>query len=187
MQARRFQEGIILFLDMLNIDKISKLFHHRYNVSTICHTCQSIVSDLKDINYYFLIHRSDLNDMTVEQYIYRHQTTINDYNCEKCGVNGQCTRNNQLGYIPPIVIIVFEKYTKKHIMNFPAKFEVTSVGDPLNYKVVAQIEHAGHAGGGHYWTVAKRKTGCYRLNDTHQSESKLSPTSMTYMVFYHRY
>lgn len=192
------QEGIILFLDMLNINTVSKLFHHRYRVSHTCHNCGNASAELKDVNYYFLIHSSDLthNELkesyTIDEFIYRNKTHISDYKCPACYTSSDrlsdCTRNNQLGYIPPIVVIVFEKYMHKCIIDFPLKFEIKSnSSSPLRYKAVAQIEHAGTISGGHYWAVAKRYNGCWQLNDSQHSVAKLTPTYMTYMVFYHRY
>lgn len=184
------QEGITLFLDMLNIDSISHLFRHRYKVTTYCRACQTSSmgtsnGESKDNNYYFSIHSSNLVKRTLGEYIYKNATSVADYVCNSCKCSGRSIRIYQLSYISPIVMILFEKYQQKVLIPYPMEFEIKSKSStPHKYRAVAQVEHSGSTHGGHYWAIAQRKDGVFTLNDKKIAPGSLTSTTNTYLVFY---
>jgi hypothetical protein len=104
-----------------------------------------------------------------------------------CGALGEKFRTTSLTMIPEILPVVIKKYYRKINTPFPAKLEFVAKGGTkkLIYELVAQSEHAGSMGGGHYWAIGKRADGWKNLNDGSVSPGVAGPTDNSYVIFYH--
>lgn len=194
-------EGYLLFLEALGclepykeLSQVQILFEHRYNRYTYCGVCRKFVSKVAEENVEISVQSNlkhpdgdnkskvDLNELVAAQ-----KNIVNDYKCEKCQSTKKKIRVERITMVPEILVIISKKYTadgkrKENIFtDFP---EVLKFGNN-EYRAVAQIEHSGGMGGGHYWAVCKRKDGWYNLNDSSYKPDKFSPTNNTYVVFYH--
>jgi ubiquitin C-terminal hydrolase len=87
---------------------------------------------------------------------------------------------------PEIFVCLFNQYADKKLRYFPQIFKIpNNKNGSLTYQLVAQVEHSGSLGGGHYVCKALRKDGAYLLNDSGVSTiTGLEPSAGTYMVFY---
>ena len=131
---------------------------------------------------------SDLNKYIIKQNTYVDK----NYKCPNCKNTGEKYKLNYLVMIPEILVIMSKKYNNQlQKINVNTEFTEelffnTKYGK-LKYTAVSQIEHSGGVGGGHYWSVSKRKDGWYLFNDNSFSKCEFKPTNNTYIVFYHLY
>jgi len=103
-----------------------------------------------------------------------------------CGNSENKIKISYISMLPEIIPIIFTKYNKKTIINFPEFLTFNKLGGgELKYKLVAQSEHSGSMGGGHYYAIAQRKDDVYLFNDGSYSKNNFNPTLNTYMIFYH--
>ena len=107
-----------------------------------------------------------------------------------CKKKGEKYKINLLIMIPEILVIMSKKYNTKEkidiITEFPEHLVFDNTGGGIiSYMAVAQIEHIGSKNSGHYWVICRRKGGWFSINDMLISPSKFSPSSNTFMVFYH--
>jgi ubiquitin C-terminal hydrolase len=166
------QEGFTLFLDALG-DEVSKKFQVRYKCEIICRQCHArhfvdtseyrepteMMIDLSEENPF-----SDISLDTkenVEAYIHRNMQVPRDYKCEKCAtcntydkvlnhIVPNICQNYTLARVSEIVVLLFKKYKQKQLRYFPPTLDFRSRTGMLQYRIVAQIEHFGTMGGGHY-------------------------------------
>lgn len=196
-------EDLMMFLDAIEtIPEVRQLFEHRHNILVYCDNCADYVIDKFEENLVFEA-QSDLKTDQLEKYrkldkYYQSTMLLNDFlrsqngyvddnhKCPKCQIKCSKFKTTTLTMVPEILTVVFKKYLNKNITPFPNTLEFVAKNETqkLIYKLVAQSEHAGGMGGGHYWAVCRRKEGWVRLNDSSVSAGEPGPTANTYMVFY---
>lgn len=191
-------EGLHLFLDVINDDSLYKLFIHKYVFNIWCLECGKMLkkgTDSSVITEVFKKYRpiksnGVSNKHPLNNHIFQYASPHPDYKCGHCGQT-KCCSTYQLSSTPEIFTIMFHKFQKKSIMDFPEfMYFPTKIGF-IKYRIIAKIEHAGSMGGGHYWTHALRKTDTdglrmFILNDTSHTElGNTTPTNETYIIFYH--
>lgn len=197
-------EGFVWLLDMMEnpeskVHPITKLFRHRYEIEYYCQNCKDIVSVQEDsgisINLFFYDewHKPISDAATFADAIRVHLSyTDKGYKCPKCKrvVNG--IRRYTLTRTPEIMVCLFNQYVDKKLRYFPTAFKIPDQNNSAHvYQLVAQVEHSGNLGGGHYVCKATRKAGTttapFLFNDTGVTEiPKLEPTAGTYMIFYQK-
>ena len=196
-------EALMMFLDAIeNIPMLRILFDHRHRIIIDCDQCNKTVVDKKENNAVFEVQSDlkteqvekfkdidpyfnkamELNDFLKKQYGYVDENFI----CPNCKQKGEKIKKTILTMVPEILPIVIKKYKSKTVMPFPEKIYFVSKNNTVyNYELVAQSEHSGGMGGGHYWAVCKRKNGWFELNDMGVRKSESGPTQYTYLLFYH--
>lgn len=179
------EEGITLFLDILQNPHTDLLFKHRYNARMYCTACKHKGDDVTDSNYFIKISSHVLKFMSFQEYVLHHTIRVPDYRCEGCNMTGKCQRQYILGYAPKYILIILEKYKKKELIEFPNKLEFNKK-NPLKYRIIAQIEHSGSSTGGHYWAICRRGSETILFNDTSVSTGNFGPTLSSYIIIYER-
>lgn len=196
-------EGLMMFLDAMGyIPEVKKLFEHRYKLQVYCETCKRNVVDKEENNLAFEIQASlkteqllrykDVDEfydktMSLDEFLKKQNGYVDKFHeCPVCKSKCEKFKSSTLTMIPEILTIVFKKYTEKIMTQFPLVMEFTAKGgtQKLIYKLVAQSEHIGNMGGGHYYATCLRKDGWKRLNDSSVDPSEPGPTMNTYIVFY---
>ena len=198
-------EGLMLFLDVMDtIPEIKRLFEHRHRIKVLCTACQKWVVDKFETNLTFEVQP----DLKTEQHA-KFESVDNYYNTsmplneflrkqngyvdenficpnKECGQRGHKFKTTTLTMVPEILPVLLKKYMKKVVTPFPAKLEFLAKGGTkrITYKLVAQSEHSGSMGGGHYWAVGLRQDGWKLLNDSSVSEGTPGPTANSYVLFY---
>jgi ubiquitin carboxyl-terminal hydrolase 2/21 len=198
-------EALMMFLDAIeNIPMLRILFDHRHRIVIDCDKCNQTVVDKKENNSVFEVQSDlrteqiekfkdkdpyfnksmELNDFLKKQYGYVDENFI----CPNCKQKGEKIKKTVLTLVPEILPIVIKKYKNTNsVMKFPEKLHFISKNITIyNYELVAQSEHSGGMGGGHYWAICKRKNGWLLLNDnSHPRQESPGPTPNTYLLFYH--
>jgi ubiquitin C-terminal hydrolase len=182
-------EGLVLLLETIDNEDIYKKFNHIYEERIVCINCKTILSANREISIHFLLFDEDkLKTDGLDKYILEYYNTIKDYKgeCKKCS-NTSFTRCYLLKYIPEIVVCILNRYLKRSDILLPETFKVVGTNNiNINYKKIAEINHSGSLGGGHYVCDAVRKNNkVYNFNDTHVSVSSLGTKKETYITFYH--
>lgn len=189
-------EGFLLLLEALNNNSINLLFENRYERFTYCNNCKKVVSRREEDNFDIPI-QSNLKEnytkktLSLNQLILAQKGFVDDFICpdNNCKSTNKKLRIEKIVMVPEIIVVVSKKYTAdgKRKDNIFTDFPEILTFKKYNYKAVAQIEHSGGMGGGHYWVICKRKNRWYTLNDSSVSPGKFNPTKNTYMVFYHNF
>jgi ubiquitin C-terminal hydrolase len=180
-------EGFAMFLATVENRVVEDLFHVRHTCTIECAHCahrhelntdacrQEIFIDLSSVNSEKLDSRKKVIDMIKENKQYPR-----DYMCENCHVKNTydaaavAVQENikqvyRLARLSSVIVLLFKKYngacewnTPKKKCYFPNKMRFRSKQGTLVYKVVAQVEHSGDIGGGHYIChVLRRKPKGY--------------------------
>lgn len=195
-------EALVLLLEMADPpgggeqESLSDLFYHRYRCELHCPRCKRVVSTETDVSVHLeLFHMDAAWPRTAAGFseaVREHRARVEDYLCEKCGRRGAVTRVYRLSLVPDILVCVFNVYVEyggfRRARPFPPllAFPAADGGDPLIFRLVAQVEHAGGLSGGHYWARGLRAGGrVFMLNDTGVSPSSFACTDNTYLVAYH--
>jgi ubiquitin C-terminal hydrolase len=200
-------EGLMMFLDaMETIPEVRRLFEHRYKIEIKCYKCGKIIVDRKETNLYMDVQPDLKTDqgsiaamMSADKFqttkmdlvsFIRHQSGVHEgFTCTnpECKDKGDKLKTSTLCMVPEILPILIKKYLRKTLTLFPATLEFLGKGNTKKYTyvLVAQSEHAGSMGGGHYWAICRRKDGWKTLNDTSVSPGSPGPTENTYILFYH--
>jgi ubiquitin C-terminal hydrolase len=208
------REGFHLFLESLSgLSEIQNLFLHRYQTLIFCQDCNKWVVNkeceysmfevqpslisyqhprFQGIDPFFNLKRP-LGDFIKKQ----NSCVDEDFKCPLCIKKQSMFQTTRLLMIPEILVVLSKKYDilgrrkTNTITDFPSELNFSGKGDDrdsvhMEYKAVAQIEHIGHMGGGHYNCNAMRKDGkWYKLDDSSVSAGEFKPTTNTYLVFYH--
>jgi ubiquitin C-terminal hydrolase len=199
-------EGMMMLLDVLDtLPEIKHLFEHRHRTRILCDACKKWVVDKFETNLTFEVQP----DLKTEQHIkfhavdehYNKSMPLNeflrkqngfvdkDYICpnEDCKQRGQKFKTTTLTMVPEILPVLIKKYSCKSMTPFPGKLQFLSEQGTkeIIYHLVAQSEHSGGMGGGHYWAVALRSDGWMMLNDNSVSPGQPGPTLNSYVLFYH--
>lgn len=187
-------EGLHLILDCINDKGLYKYFTHRYINKIVCINCSRVISKnldegcIVEIPPAFKGLKTEENPDKLNNYI-RHYSTSLNYKCSKCS-NNKCFSVYQLSYSPEILVIMFNKYYNKTIVEFPTELVFPSINNTqIKYKLISKIEHSGSMSGGHYWAHCYRKgdekNRFYNLNDTSVSQGDTQSNYSTYILFYH--
>ena len=192
-------EGFVWLLDMMESPEsknhpITRLFRNYYCVEFYCTKCKDIVSVQEDtgisINLFFFDSwpKPIADPSTFADAIRVHLSyTDKGYRCPRCKEPVEGIRRHTLLRSPEILVCLFNQYADKKLRYFPQSFKIPdNKNSTLTYQLVAQVEHSGNLGGGHYVCKALRKNGQnYLFNDNSYTEiQKLEPSIGTYMVFY---
>lgn len=206
MNQQDAHEGLMMLLDVLDtLPEVKRLFEHRHRIRILCEHCRKWVVDREEVNMTFEV-QSDLKTeqkerfkiidkhynqaMDLNEFLRNHNGFVDaDFKCPTpgCGKTGPKFKTVNLMMVPEILPIVIKKYNKKTTMPFPLQLEFLS-SDKKNkmvYGLVAQSEHSGSMGGGHYWAVCLRADGWKLLNDASVSDGTPGPTLHSYVLFYH--
>jgi ubiquitin C-terminal hydrolase len=152
-QQEDAHDCIMYLLDM--IPDMAKMFTLKYESKMQCRACRHETAPRIDSEIFIDIPEFTplTNEPTdIATYIKCHYQLPDDYKCEKCQIRGECQQISTISELPRVIMIVFKKYTGKSVRLFP---ETLTFGRHI-FTVVAQIEHAGNQGGGHYYLRAKR-------------------------------
>lgn len=192
-------EGLLLFLSVIekSVPDLYVRFEHMYSHVIYCVDCQAkkTVKKKGTIIHVKQSFKSNQHPMfasfrqpnTLNEYIISHDSHIEGYICEKCKSKKDKFSLYVIQGLPEILPILFEKYHDKTETKFPEELTFHSAipGRMLVYRLVAQCEHSGGQGGGHYWAITQRSNGVVNLNDARVTPSVFTPTTNTYMIFYH--
>lgn len=205
-------EGLMFFLNELDtIPELKRLFEHRHRTQILCNVCKQWVVDKSETNLVFEVQPDlkteqhekfkDIDDyyntsLPLNEFLRKQNGYVDeDYVCPnpECKAKGHKFKTTTLTMIPEILPVTLKKYNHKVLTPFPSKLEFIAKGKgkKLIYKLVAQSEHAGSQGGGHYWAVALRKntdektSEWYNLNDNSYCVTQPGPTLNSYLLFYH--
>lgn len=182
-------EAFTLFIEMINIPKITYLFTNVYECSIRCSNCATTVSVVRD-NSIKIEMFSSATPITTEtafrDYILHHTSTGDTFTCSKCNYTmREFTRVERLRMLRECVVIVFNKYLSKELKWFPPQMQFKALNGPdIKYQLCAQIEHSGSMHGGHYYMYTLRNGKWYLCNDSSVSASTPTPTPNTYMICY---
>lgn len=203
-------ECFTLLLDRLSIYKnISSLFSYRGINSTYCTSCMKWISENKITGNIFNL-GEDLNDTKLDQLFNTNKKKnstmaellrssiqkLEGFHCEKC-LNNTKFIKSQLVMVPEILVVGCPKF--KYIDGLPVLTDIYKKYEEyiffnskkndviLKYKAVAQIDHLGNIGGGHYYAICKRGIGWFKIDDENFIPAEFSPNSNTYAVIYHYY
>jgi hypothetical protein len=191
-------EGFCMFLEAFkSIPEIKRLFNHRHKIEIYCNSCNKIVLQKYEINCVLEVqpdlkseqmHKSNNTQQTdLNNFIIYQNSFTENYKCGNCGSIDNKAKSTTLTMVPEIIPILFKKYDRKILTNFPRHIYFTSIDKKykLVYQLVAQSEHSGTISGGHYWAICLRKDGWKYLNDGSVSNIEQKPTESSYFIFYH--
>lgn len=199
-------EGLMMFLDAVeHIPLVRQLFEHRHRIKVLCPECNTYVVDKREENLVFEVQpdlkteqHSKFQDidkyykksMPLSEFLRSQNGYVDEnYRCpnSECNKKGPKFKTTQLTMVPEILPILIKKYDQKVITPFPSQLEFASVGGKkkMIFRLVAQSEHSGGRGGGHYWAIVYRKGKWVNLNDSSVSDTTPGPTHNTYVLFYH--
>jgi ubiquitin C-terminal hydrolase len=187
------QEGFLLFMDILNIPKLNRLFNYRYHIKMKCELCNKWCLDKYEENIIMTINpefETDKNIRNINDFLIKHEDDIdNNHICDLCKRKSSKKKITTLVMIPEILCISVNKYIRKYNTNLPNQLEFLykTKEKKLIYKLVAQSEHYGSQGGGHYNAIVLRKNNAYLCDDLSINNTKLGTTLNTYICFYHYY
>ena len=198
-------EALSFILDGLeNIPGVNNLFIHRFKWQALCHKCREWTATQKPTGRVFILEPNLTIDqderfkdidpscgrsMPLNEFLtVQRSCTDDDYKCPRCKEPGKKFTETKLTMVPEILPIMLKKYTAKTVTVFPMELTFSSLHNKnknLVYELVAQVEHLGGQGGGHYFAICKRSDGWKTLNDNNVSVGIPAPTENTYMLFYH--
>lgn len=166
-------EGLTFLIDALGKD-IQTHFEIRYACEIICNRCgkrrpagaspdavqpPEVLVDLTEVE------TPITNQQQVIEYLRGHDQYSRDYTCEHCGakntaklgpnkevlsVERNIKQHYSLRRVNEVIVLFFKKYLRKSRQYFPASLDFDAVQGVLHYEAVAQIDHYGGMGGGHY-------------------------------------
>jgi ubiquitin C-terminal hydrolase len=188
-------EAYTVMLDCLP-SRFKWLFTHRRNNKLRCPSCRKICSSIQEVNTFFDINH-DTRSRDINQCLKSYKTDVDENHvCSLCGFQGRKIKTSSLVMIPEILVVVSKKYEfngvigrkLEHVTCFPEELHFnTNKGKKVAYKAVAQVEHYGSLGSGHYNCICKRKDW-YMADDSKvkkNTPNRFKPTKNTYIVFYH--
>lgn len=214
--------AMMMIDSMEELEEVQDLFMHQYMVSIYCHECKKFCSE-KTSEYPFFEVQPDLKseqlpkfaswdknppiDGDLQSYLMKQNSYVDkDYRCPECGIQTERFKTTRLSRVPEILIVLSKIYQKRLATKYVSEMLLPLSGQPnkkLLYRAVAQVEHSGSMGGGHYWAYAWRAPCSFsidpdtpndspshkkwwNLNDSSVSRTdhELQPSEGTYMVFY---
>jgi len=152
-----FLNGLCVFLEMFPDNVVNRVFNIKYSLTIKC-PCGKISDEQFDISPFIHINfRYTLETPEdFRNYIYTHQIPISGFKCEKCGEILNTYRDAKLKRIREIIIVTFDKVSKRKYFPIAFSFPETTQNVPFNYKLIATVDHFGlyheilHTSFGHY-------------------------------------
>ncbi len=208
-------EGIDWFFHILNdFQPAMKLIRFRYSREFYCDNCEELALPKGKIDHKETQHKmfnirkppkSEDDGTNYGHFIYNLVGGLDryeGYKCSKCKVESGGFTIDTLRVLPEIMIIQLNQFFNKKTRYFPIQYRFKRKGkkEYLHYKLVAQIEHFGNRGGGHYtvrvlrprWTASSggtpsggNGTQVWNINDSDVKPSKFQMTKYTYLLIYH--
>jgi ubiquitin C-terminal hydrolase len=180
-------EGFIMILDAIDDPIIYSMFMYRYLVKLWCPACDILLSKSTDESCILEVPPIDSlpEKKMSNQYITKSKSAAPDQTCPKCNQRGQCCKTYQLSRVPDILIVSFNKFNGKCLIDYPRNLYFKTIQRTIiKFELVSKIEHYGTMDGGHYVSVSKRYGGIFAANDSSISSGSLDPTADTYILFY---
>jgi ubiquitin C-terminal hydrolase len=163
------------FIFLVDLMKLENIFECQHKIISMCQTCGH-KKEAKDISYNTLI-----NENIIE--FFRYDEVIDNVNCDNCKRKSSIIRNKIIYGLPPVIVLSFNKYFGKKLINYPESFN----NDEVEYKLVGTVEHYGVLGAGHYISRFKRNNKYHLADDNRiQDINDIDCIEETYMVFYER-
>lgn len=197
-------EALALLLEMLDppakdknvkfvVSPISHLFLHRYRCVVTCGECKRAVSDTVDVSVqldlFYMNDAPPTTEAAFAQGLQRTRGTL-DYKCPVCNKLVRATRDYVLTMAPEVLVCVFGIYSARPRRYLPDRFSLPRQSGHVVYRYVADVEHVGALGGGHYTARGRRADGAlYVFND--EAAPRAVPwlpdagNENKYIVFYH--
>jgi ubiquitin C-terminal hydrolase len=173
IQANQSSSEYFMFL--IDLLKLEDIFECNHKIISKCLNCGFTKED-KDISYCTLI-----NNNIREFFEYEEQ--VDNVICDNCKIKSTKNRRKIIYGIPPIIVLSFNKYFGKKMIDYPMTFR----NDEVEYRLVGTVEHFGMLGAGHYTARVMRDDKLYLANDSRINEIRdFSSKDETYMVFYER-
>jgi len=203
------EEALTLFLETLSNQRAEKIFKIRQSLTIRCTSCRADTSVASDHSYRFFIPRTAIVDseQLFRGYLLAHNSICSHYRCDQChAVQGNCNRIERLRCLGEVFIVVFDKISGPGPTYYPERLSFPSVAGapPLQYQLVAAIEHYGSSGlrdtpesdnparapmnfhtSGHYAARVLRQGEWYMINDSSVSRTSFQVSSDTFMLAYH--
>ena len=128
----------------------------------------------------------------------------NEWYCKKCKNLVSAKKKIELFYLPKILIICFNRFSKdshcyyweknEEFIDFPinnldmSEYVVGPDKDHSKYDLFAVSQHYGDTGGGHYTAVCKNFDEWYSYNDSscHKTDPNNAVSESAYVLFYRR-
>jgi ubiquitin C-terminal hydrolase len=190
-------EGFVFIVDCLKLDWY---FQMRHMLTISCSSCGATTEKYDAGIHYEMFDDSAQLDLSGElsNCIMSEEFVAPGHMCSRCK-RQTTTHRRELKLLPEYLTVIFNKYAQKNDRCHPQT--LTFMGKdmrPLHYRCVAQAEHSGTLGGGHYWALASRKDTSsrdlahahsrlmYSANDSSISKCDMVSTANTYIVFYER-
>lgn len=188
-------EALVLLLERLP-PAWGALFTSRWRLATPCPGCAAVARGEDYAVVASLFHFDALAPPPEDAAAFaaalaRAASPTGAYRCEACGGVGDTERSSRLALAPEVLVCAFNAYgvgAPRRARFFPPAFALPGVKAALRYRLVAQVEHSGGLGGGHYWARAARggdAPGVYLLNDSSAAPGAFAPSPETYLLFYH--
>jgi len=185
------QEGFLLLIDILNNKALERLFNYRNHIKMKCNLCNNWCLDKYEENLIMIInpeYETDKNIKNINEFLISHVDEIDEnHRCDICKKKSSKTKITNLVMIPEILCISVNKYIRKYNTKLPNQLEFLykSKNKKLIYMLVAQSEHYGSMGGGHYNAIVLRKNQAYLCDDMCVNTTVMGTTLNTYICFYH--
>jgi len=123
--------------------------------------------------------------------------TDNQWKCDSCHENVNCSKKLTFWYLSNIIIIVIKKYTLSHKINvnieYPMELDLNKYcinykENNLNYSLIGSCIHSGGLNGGHYYAICKKYNDWYCYNDDKVSKLDIKQVkhSDAYCLIYRR-
>lgn len=200
-------EGLNMLFDAFDlIMPIKRLFQHAHIINIECKECNQVVLSKREVNCVFEVQP----DLKTEQlpdfkerdpyynkpqdfntFLYKQNGYVTGYKCTKCGSKNDKFKSTNISMLPEIMVVLIKKYNSKNLTIFPKQLKFIRSGNKKMclYDLIAQSEHSGGMGGGHYTAICKRNSEdspvWKLLNDSYVSDANPGPTHNSYVIFYH--
>lgn len=186
-------EAYTRIIQLFKSPHIDKLVSLMYENRITCECRRS--SEVRDTVSRVLVNHSDPTPEGFALIIMCAMAKCDTYKCV-CGLVGNAKIITKLRRTGSVIIVTFNKFTKKHVIQFPPYFELkNSQNVPRRYVLVGIVEHLGSAntasGGsyGHYRTKTLRDSQWWVVDDTSVTKctttEAMEPSEHTFMLAYH--
>jgi ubiquitin C-terminal hydrolase len=163
------------FTFMVDLMKLENIFECHHKIINVCQNCGN-KKESKDISYNTLINENILE-------FFKYNEKIDNVNCDNCKTKSTIEQNKIIYGLPPVIVLSFNKYFGKKIINYPELFN----NGEVEYRLIGTVEHYGVLGAGHYISRFKRNGKFNLADDSRVNEIKsINSIQETYMVFYER-
>lgn len=181
-------EGFTLLLDYIDSAELNQFFTHKYEEQILCIETGKNEPDTTNHgfnNQFMVFDEESLMRDGLDSFIKYHEHLLTDY--KGTDPRGTYKRVYGLKYLPKIVVILLNRYHRRNPnISLPPSFDMPSclINGSMRYKKVAEVDHAGSLGGGHYLAKVLRNDKAYLCNDSTFVDYRLGTSPNTYMTFY---